>query len=172
MSYNKHIKLLLPALLIITLLPVVGNALYIKYSFADLVKRADLVVRGKVIKCESYWGSLPWDINSRIIFTKTTIQITECFKGETGKNEIVIETQGGEIGDVGLKVEDMPRFEPNEDVILFLYPQDSKGIRTVVNFDNGKYTLQQGKVVQNNETVSQFISKIKQAVKETRRGTR
>lgn len=169
---NKYIKLLILTFLITTLLPTISNALYIKYSFSDLVKTSDLIVRGNVIKSESHWGSLAWDPNSRIIFTNTTVQITEPYKGEADKSEIIIETQGGEIGEIGLMVEDMPQFEPGEEVIVFLTPPDPKGIRRVDNYDNGKYTLSEGKIIQNNEPISQFISKIKQTVKETRRGTR
>jgi hypothetical protein len=168
----KNYKVLFLAIIIATVLPQISSGLIVQLSMSDLVKTSDLIVRGDVIKTESHWGSLSWDPNSRIILTRTTLQISESYKGLADKNEITIETEGGEIGEVGLLVEDMPRFVPNEEVIVFLSAQDSKGIRRVVNLYNGKYSLSEGKILEQNEPINQFVNKIKQTVKETRGGTR
>lgn len=169
----KYIKVIIPVLILFVIfIPTPSKGLIIELPFSDLVKASDLIVRGRVTKTEAYWGSLSWDPNSRIILTGVTVQITEFYKGRTDKNQIIIETEGGEIGDIGLWVEDMPRFEPNEEVIVFLSPQDSKGIRRVVNFYNGKYTLSKGMVLERDERINQFVNKIKQTVRQTRGGER
>ena len=169
---SKNHKVVFLAIIIATILPQISSGLIIELSMPNLVKTSDLIVRGSVVKTESRWGSLSWDPNSRIILTRTTLQISEFYNGVSDKSEIIIETEGGEIGEVGLLVEDMPQFEPNEEVIVFLGTQDSKGIRRVVNLYNGKYTLSEGKILERNEPITQFVNKIKQTVKQTRGGLR
>jgi len=168
----KNYKVVLLAIIIATVLPQISSGLIIQLPMPDLVKTSDLIIRGSIVKTESYWGSLSWDPNSRIILTSATLQIGESYKGVSDKSEIIIETEGGEIGEIGLFVEDMPKFEPNQEVVVFLSAPDSKGIRRVVNLYNGKYSLSAGKVLERNETINQFVNKIKQTVKETRRGSR
>ena len=168
----KKYKVALLAIVFATVLPQISSGLIIELSMPNLVKTSDLIVRGSIVKTESYWGSLSWDPNSRIILTSATLQISESYKGVSDKSEIIIETEGGEIGEIGLFVEDMPKFAPNQDVIVFLSAQDSKGIRRVVNLYNGKYSLSEGKVLERNETINQFVNKIKQTVKQTRGGLR
>ena len=168
----KNYKVVFLAIIITLILPQISNGLIIELSLPNLVKTSDLIVRGYVVKTESHLGSLSWDPNSRIILTKTTLQISESYKGISTKDEITIETEGGEIGETGLFVEDMPKFTPNEEVIVFLGAQDSKGIRRVINLYNGKYTLSEGKILERNEPINQFVNKIKQTVKATRGGAR
>jgi hypothetical protein len=48
------------------------------------------------------------------------LKIHERLKGDLPYEHIFVQYPGGEIGDLGLRVSDMPKFEPEERVLVFL----------------------------------------------------
>jgi len=169
---NKSSYFIALTILIVGLLPNIVQALLIEYSLPELVKESDIICRGKVIKTECRWGSPDWDQNSHLIFTDITLSASEFYKGKPEKKELIITCEGGEVGEVGLLVEDMPQFKIGEEVLVFLGKETSKGTRTVTNLYNGKYTISQGRVLEKNEPINRFVNRVKNTVKEQQRRER
>ncbi len=134
-------------LLIFSSVPNVA-ALVIEKSLNDLTAEADSIVTGKVVNKESYWE------NGKI-FTDVTISVGENIKGKP-ENKIIVQVQGGVVGDIYAQVSDVPLFENNEEVLLFL-----KGNK-VVGWNQGKFTIKNDKVKENDKSVTEFIDNIRQ----------
>lgn len=148
MNINRIIVCALAALtlLIFTSVPNAA-ALVIEKSLNDMTTEADIIVTGKVVNKESYWE------NGKI-FTDVTVLVGEKIKGSP-KNEIKVQVRGGIVGHVYAQVSDVPLFEDNEEVLLFL-----KG-NQVVGWDQGKYSIKTDKIIENDELVTEFIDNIK-----------
>lgn len=87
----------------------------IKLPLLRLSQASDIIILGNVedIRCE-------WSLNKEIILTVTTLKIKEVWKGQVRNSRIFIQTPGGTIGDLSLKVSDVPVFQKGEDVVVFL----------------------------------------------------
>ncbi len=87
----------------------------IKLPLQQLTLAADIIVLGDVedVRCE-------WSLNKEIILTVTTVRVKEIWKGEVQKSRVFIQTPGGTIGDLTLKVSDVSVFQKGENVLVFL----------------------------------------------------
>lgn len=99
-----------------------SHAVMVPMTTEQLTKSSQLVVRGTVTRVESYWSD-----DGKAIFSKAYIFVTDVIHGEDPSQEIVVEYEGGEIGDMGYRVSDSAVFEEGEDTLLFL--QDSAAAR-------------------------------------------
>lgn len=130
-------------------------------KFADLdtvAKSASRIVRGTVVGMESYWGD-----DHRVIYTDVLVAVQSQFKGVPVGREVTVTVAGGIVGDIGLTVEDMPRFSNGQDVILFL---NKRGEAFEVNFlHQGKYTVKDEVVVETQVSLQEFLEEIRSAVK-------
>jgi hypothetical protein len=92
-----------------------AGALMIKAPLADLVAGAEAIVLGRVtdVRCS-------WSLDGNLIVTVVSIQIQQTLKGRTSAPTIIIQTPGGQIGDLRLDVSDAPRFRTEESVLVFL----------------------------------------------------
>lgn len=98
---------------------------------------AVLVVTGRVLAQES-----AWDQAHRKIFTYTEIQVLERIAGEGDPKTIVVRTMGGEVGDIGMKVSGVPKFKPEEEVLVFLRNDPVEaGTFQVIGMSQGKFRL-------------------------------
>ncbi len=107
-----------------------------------LVRKAELVVTGKVLGYTSRWN----DEKTRI-YTYVTIDVQATHKGQAPDKKIVIKVLGGTVGEKGMAVPGGPRFATEERVLLFLQPFDvdkkTKATNNYVvqNMDQGKLTI-------------------------------
>ena len=88
-----------------------------------------------------------------MIFTTAEINVEEALKGDASPGQLVTVTQeGGEVGDVGLKVSDSSTFTRGEQLIVFLeseakHPDAARqhsglgGAYKLVGKAQGKYTV-------------------------------
>ena len=152
------------ALLMLLLMPHSGRALMIHYSLKDLVARSDLVLQ---VKTENV--SYGWDEGHTFIFTSVTLSLTDQIVGQTGERTITVRYPGGQIGDTTMEVEDTPTFKTGEAVIVFLDKQDSHGVRKVFGNFQGKFTIDNGVVLENRTPLTTFIEHIKTTAQELER---
>ena len=97
---------------------------------------AKIIVQGEVKSVKSYKG-----IND-IIYTRASVLVSDVFKGKIAKKNITVEYRGGEVGNVGLSVEDEPSLEKGERVLLFLTNSFwRKNVYYVVKGVSGKYAI-------------------------------
>jgi PKD repeat protein len=60
------------------------------------VQQSTVIVEGKVLSQESFWG-----IGRRNIFTRNVVEVYKVFKGTGNLRTIEVITQGGQVGDIG-----------------------------------------------------------------------
>lgn len=165
------------------LLSSISPAMIVRLSLPELVQRSALIVRGTVLKTESYWGKRHYQPEVPIILTDVTVAVNDILLGGLTDEErvapeqesaalgtVVVTVEGGVVGDLGVQVEDEPEFQTDEDVILMLSPRYPTGNRRVTNFANGKYTVQGGVVLETNETVTDFLAVLIQTI-QNRKGS-
>jgi hypothetical protein len=102
----------------------------------SLSKGADLILTGKVAQQSSSWNE-----NKTRIYTQATIQVEEYLKGSNNGSSIVVSYPGGEVGEVGEMYSHMPRFEDNEEVLVFLKKDDKSTNYKVFNGEEGKINV-------------------------------
>ena len=102
----------------------------------ELTKGADVILTGKVTQQASSWNE-----NRTRIFTRATIQVEEYIKGNNAGNTVTVKYPGGEVGEVGELYSHMPRFEDNEEVLVFLKKDDKSSDYKVFNGQNGKINV-------------------------------
>ncbi|MEJ2194268.1 MAG: hypothetical protein P8X73_05345 [Ignavibacteriaceae bacterium] len=126
-----------------------------------LTEKADLILIGKVSERNSRWNK----DNTRI-YTDVVLNVDEYLKGSGNDDKIIVTTLGGEIGEVGELYTHMPRFNSEEDVLIFL-KQDQKNMSyNVLNGEDGKLTLYEDNITGEKVTSSnKKISSLKQEIK-------
>jgi len=101
----------------------------------SMSKNADLIITGKVTKQSSGWNE-----NKTKIYTQANIQVDEYIKGN-GQGSIVVSYLGGEVGDIGEVYSHMPKFEDQEEVLVFLKKDEKSTGYKVFNGEDGKINL-------------------------------
>lgn len=138
----------------------------IESNIKSLSVGADAILMGKVTKQNSYWNK-----DKTRIFTDVTIEVDEFFKGNNGSKTIVVNTPGGEVGEIGELYSHMPRFNKEEDVLLFV-KRDKKDLSyKVFDGENGKITLYTDKktgekITASNRKVSMLKKEIRDYVEQ------
>ena len=130
-----------------------------------LSENADVIVTGKVIQQNSSWNE-----NKTRIFTRATIQVEETLKG-SGLNSVVVSYPGGEVGDIGEMYTHTPKFENNEEVLVFLKKDDKNTNYKVVNGEEGKINVLTDpktgeKVTTSNVQINTLKAQIKSYIKD------
>ena len=100
-------------------------------KLADLVRGADVIFVGTAVSSVSAWNAE----HSRI-YTRTTFQVEEYLKGHTG-GTIVIETLGGGVGGIGMRVPGMPAFNVKGKHLLFVRTGRVTGTHRVLGWAQG-----------------------------------
>lgn len=119
-----------------------ASAIMVGLSTEELTKASEVVLRGEVEEVEPHWSE-----NKKTIFTSASIVISEVIKGKLEQKKIMVEYEGGEIGDIGVRVSDVSPLKKGEKVILFLKSGKSKkgerngSVHNIVGRSQGKYTI-------------------------------
>jgi len=116
--------------------PVSSFALMIEKSAEELAQDAKVIVQGEVRSVKSYKG-----ING-VIYTRASVIVSDVIKGKNIKKNITVEYEGGEVGDIGVWVEDEPSLEKGERALLFLTNSFwRKNVYYIVGGVLGKYAI-------------------------------
>lgn len=120
-----------------TLFPSTGKAtLALKASIESLVDQADRIVYAEVYQVHI----VPQRGERGEIYTQTSLDILEDWKG-TGPHEITVQTLGGTLNDLTLKVAGTPRFKTGQKVIVFLKKDPNNQLNYVVGLAQGVFYL-------------------------------
>lgn len=136
---RKLLEINLICLMMIFSLAPFSYAVMFGLSTEDLTRGSEMVVEGDVEDVQSQWSE-----DGKTIFTRVTIVIRESVKGVMTEKKVVVEHEGGEVGDIGLKVSDVAVFRKGQRVLLFLKSGRSRGgghVYNVVGKAQGKYTI-------------------------------
>lgn len=131
-----HVTRLLCGLILVCGMNYTTFAQQMAVGLQDLSVGADVIITGKVTQQFSSWN----DDNTRI-YTKATIQVDEYLKGINNGSSITVTYLGGEVGDVGEMYSHMPRFQDNEEVLVFLKKDNKNSDYKVFNGENGKISV-------------------------------
>ena len=99
-------------------------------------KNADLIITGKVKEQNANWNE-----SKTRIYTHATIQVEEYLKGNNNGGSVIVTYPGGEVGDVGELYSHMPRFEDQEEVLVFLKKDERSTDYKVFNGEEGKINV-------------------------------
>ncbi len=136
---KKYFIIYFICVMVIFLLSVPSSAIMIGMGTEELAIKSIVAVRGEVAKVEAQWSE-----DGKTIVTRASIIVTDVIRGEITSKMIMVEYEGGEIGDIGLRVSDISPFETGEDVILLLKSIKSKiegEVYSTVGKAQGKYTI-------------------------------
>lgn len=130
--------------LMIYLLASQAEAIMTGLSTEELTRASKVVITGEVEAVESQWSK-----DGTTIFTSASILVSEVVRGKILQQRITVEYEGGEIGDIGLKVSDVATLVKGEKVLLFLKSRKSKKdgvVYNIVGKGQGKYTVGEDRV--------------------------
>lgn len=108
---------------------------YPAVTFEELVTRADMIFVGDVIDVRPFMDSTA---AGPVIWTRVTFVVRDALWGSTSTLEI-LEFEGGEIGDVGMRVAEMPTFKVGDRRLVFA--RRDRSINPIVGFTQGLMRL-------------------------------
>jgi hypothetical protein len=131
------LRRLLAAALVVSAIPALAVATtYAPVSFDDLVARADVIFVGQVIDVRPYLANTR---QGPVVKTRVFFDVSDRLQGTGGAIE-VLEFLGGEVGDVGLRVEGMPTFTLGDRRVVFA--RRTPGLNPIVGFTQGLMRIQ------------------------------
>jgi len=123
-----------------------------KLTIEELTVRADSILVGEVADIASYQEG------EGNIYTVVTLSVEQTIKGEAA-GQMTIKVTGGEVDGLGLWVEDVPSFEPEEKVVVFL--EEIEGAFGVCGWHQGKFTIDKNNMVSGNTPLTEFTQQIR-----------
>lgn len=114
-------------------LPVTAST-FVALSDAELVKGADAIVQGKIVRLESSWNE-----SGTLIVTDAVVKVRETLRGAAPRL-VTVRTAGGEVGDYGVEAVGFPKFRQGEQVILFLDQKPDAPAR-VLGYQQGHWEI-------------------------------
>lgn len=131
-----------------------------------LSKDAEIIITGKVTQKTSSWNE-----DRTRIYTSATIQVDEYIKGNNNGSSVVVKYLGGEVGDVGELYSHMPRFEDQEEVLVFLQKDKKSSDYKVLYGEEGKISIIEDpktgeKITSSNVRINSLKTQIKSYIAE------
>lgn len=108
---------------------------YEAVSFSDLVTKADMIFVGEVLDVRPFVDTSP---EGPVIRTRVTFVVRDALWGTTSTLEI-LEFFGGEVGDVGMRIAEMPTFRTGDRRLVFASRE--RGINPILGFTQGLMKL-------------------------------
>lgn len=105
-------------------------------ALEDLAVRATDIVQGRVLEVQGRRAG-------GLIVSDVAVAVAGCFKGTCQDAVVTVRVLGGRAEGLTMRVFGAPRFEPDEDVLLFLEPGADDALR-VVGLAQGKLRLLRG----------------------------
>ncbi|MDO8793021.1 MAG: hypothetical protein Q7J25_00190 [Vicinamibacterales bacterium] len=128
---RRRACLLLVSLLALGAIERVTATSYEAVSFNDLLAKADMIFVGDVLDVR------PFAVGTRdgtVIMTRVTFVVRDRLWGTSSPLEI-LEFMGGELGDIGQKVAEMPTFKLGDRRVVFA--KRERSINPIVGFTQG-----------------------------------
>ena len=158
---RKHALCLLPVALVTIMaltVPVgVNGTVLIQKDLRDLVVESSDIVLGNVIAT-----STDWNKEKTRIYTTVVIEVEQGIKGDFAAGDKVrFQTIGGTVGEISLRVPASPQFNAGERTLVFFGGEPN--INTpVTGWEQGKYTIENGIILENGRYLDDFIAEIEE----------
>jgi hypothetical protein len=160
-GWKSFISLLLPFMIGPVMAGSVWATTMIKVSLEELTWKADQIVVGTA---QESWSQ--WDDAGEHIFTYTRFTVDQVIKGDTSEREVTVKTPGGELDGTRMEVPSSPNLKSGGKYILFLYDNADNYESNVVGWQQGRYTIDSGLIVENGRSVDDFIGRIRAILEE------
>lgn len=131
-------------MLIASLIPSVSYAIMQGFSTEALTKESSLIVTGEVEHTKSEWSK-----DGKTIITTASVVVVDVIKGTETAQRVIVEYEGGEVGDIGLRVSDVSPLAKGETLLLFLKPGGSKtdgAVHNITAKGQGKYVIDENRI--------------------------
>jgi hypothetical protein len=128
-------------LLSVVLMPVLSlfysaNATIVRpLSEEELAEQAETIFVGQCVSIKSEWNE-----ERTKIFTYITVSPQNFLKGSGRPQTVVIKQPGGEVGEIGMRVDGISVFEEGEEVLLFLQ-RDQRDFYKTIGLSQGKFSI-------------------------------
>ncbi len=132
---------LLTTLCLLAAAGVARSTTVIPPSFETLVSSANTIFVGEVMNVRAEWDTTP---SGRAIITLVTFRVEDVWKGNLGA-VTQLEFLGGEIGEIGMKVEGMPVFRLGQRDVLFV-AGEVRTVSPLVGFMHGRMRVERDTV--------------------------
>jgi hypothetical protein len=137
-SGDRRMKTLRLLAAILCVIAVARGTTVIPPTFDELVRDAELIVRGRVTALRSGWSGTAAGSKPRIA-TWVTITVERVLRGEAGAT-LTLEFIGGEVGERRLDVAGWPRFAAGERGIFFVENRQAR-MCPLVRLRHGRYRI-------------------------------
>ena len=141
--FHRSKRLMMRMILSFILLsvPLPSLAIMVGLSTVDLTMRSDIVLIGQVQSVASSWS-----FNKKSICSQGTVLVESVIKGMLVQERIIVEYEGGVMGETALRVSDVSPLLSRERVVLFLKPGRSRidpenTVYNMVGKGQGKYVV-------------------------------
>ena len=108
----------------------------LKLDLESLVANSNDVVHARVESMHSFR-------KDGQIYTDTTLEIVECWKGDV-TGEVTVRQPGGRVGEMTTRVHGLPEFRRGEETVVFLESADETGSYIVTGMRQGKFHVAVG----------------------------
>ena len=125
----------------------------------ELILKSQYVIHGivKEVRCD-------WNEDHSSIYTYVTLQVLDVFKGEP-RDEMVLITLGGTVGDKTIWVSDQPELTEGMEVIIYAF-LTSTGYFGIRGLMQGVYDVSDGVVSDKRGEVNMTLDQFKKLVSE------
>ncbi len=110
-----------------------------RFTLEQMVERSERIVHGR---CLRSWSA--WDSSHQFIWTHYEIQVAEPLKGAPAAT-IFVSEPGGQADGLEMAIAGVPRYQPGEEVVAFLY-RTPIGYWRAYGLGQGKYLVRDGRV--------------------------
>lgn len=132
---------LLTAMCLLAAAGVARSTTVMPPSFDALVSSANTIFVGEVMNVRAEWEATP---SGRAIITLVTFRVEDVWKGNLGA-VTQLEFLGGEIGEMGMKVEGIPVFRLGQRDVLFV-GGEVRTVSPLVGFMHGRMRVERDTV--------------------------
>ncbi len=129
-----------------------GGTVLLKLDLEKMSREASMVVQGHVA-----WDYSAVKNGEGEIYTYTGIEVTRCVAGDCPET-VTLKHKGGTVGELTLYISGMPRFEPGQEVLLFLRadPEGEAGYHSVLGMAQGHFLIQKSQKTGKKTAVQQL----------------
>jgi hypothetical protein len=135
-----------PLIALLVICTAAAGTTLARMSVAQMTRAAKNIVRARCLT-----NSTAWDAGE--IWTFTTFEVEENWKGARRDKQIIVRLLGGTVGGLTSTVSGVPRFVEGEEVILFLEPT-ARGDFSIVSWMQGTFRVRRDRA-SGHESVTQ-----------------
>ena len=134
---------LLSCLLLLFAFTSIPQAAVIQMERQEVIQRSNMIFEGDVLEKKARWNEM-----GNLIVTDYVFAVYDVLLGEVADAEITLTFAGGQIGDEGQSLSDVPEFNVGDHVLLMLEESDIPLLSPITGSDQGKFVA--GEMVDSN----------------------